>query len=512
MSGFTSLGKKTGSGNGTNANSTGPFGTALVSNMFPAAQASFVYGTTPNSTQWVTSSNGVGSSVTVSEGIMSCSSGNSISGSAVVRLGRSIKYRPGQGVMCRLTSIFDPGQTDTKQLAGIGNAESGYYFCRDGSNFGILHRESSKREIRSFSVTAQAVVTVVVNLGGHTKSFSIDGGSSANQTSYLISQQDYSQVGSGWKAESIDGIVYFISDRPGPVGGTFDITVGGVSIVSSSSRVQAGVLPVETFISQSSWNLDAMDGKGSSRTILDPSKGNIYGIGYQYLGFGDPVFSIENPESGLLTDVHRIQTANSKNSLVIRNPQTTARWEAINSGSSAASVTVKGASAGIFNEGMIMRSIGTSFAKDATKSDVGAVLVPALSLRANRIFRNQSCYGEFEVFNISLGNDAGSASGGKILKVYVYKNAVLGGPVNFQHIDSERSLVASDTAATSITVGAQTQLLKTIVVAANNSITLRLSDENFFATSGDTITFAVQRGGSSNVDTAIISVGWFEDQ
>lgn len=516
MSGFTSLGKKTGGGGGgaagTNANATGPFGTSLVSNLTPTAQAAFIYGTVPNSTQWITSSNGASASVSVANGIMSCTSGNSISGSAGVKLGRSIKYRAGQGVIGRLTAIFDPGHADTKQLAGVGNEECGYYFCRNDTAFGILHRETSKREIRSFTVDAQAAVTVVVTLGGHVRSFAINGGSDANQTSYLISRQDYAQVGSGWKAESINGTIYFISDVPGPIDGTYSITVGGISIVSATSQVQAGVLPTETFISQSSWNLDTMDGSGASRTNLDPSKGNIYGIGYQYLGFGDPVFSIENPESGLLVDVHRIQTANSKTSVVLRNPQTTARWEAVNSGSSASTVTLKGASAGIFNEGLIIRNVGTSFATAATKADVGTAMIPVVSLRANRVYNNQSCYGEFEVFNISVGNDAGSSSSGKILKVFVYKNAVLGGPVNYQYNDSTRSIVAIDTASTSISTDVRTQLLKTFIVAANDSVTLKLDDENFFASTGDVITIAAQRGGSSNVDNALVSVSWFEDQ
>ncbi|NBP02988.1 MAG: hypothetical protein EBU90_23325 [Proteobacteria bacterium] len=239
----------------------------------------------------------------------------------MVRLSRHARYRAGQGVMCRLTSVFDAGQADTKQLAGIGNDESGYYFCKNGTDFGILHRERSKREIRSFAITAQGSVTVVVTLAGESTSFAINGGSNANQTSYLISQQDYSNVSSGWKAESIDGIVYFIADKPGPFGGTFSITVSGVSIVSSASTVQVGELPIETFITQSLWNIDTMDGNGASRTNIDTSKGNIYGIGYQYLGFGDPVFSIENPETGLLTDVHRIQTANAKNRLVLGDQQ-----------------------------------------------------------------------------------------------------------------------------------------------------------------------------------------------
>lgn len=515
MSGFTSLGKKTGGGGGaagTNANSIGPFGTTLVSNLTPTAQAAFIYGTIPNSTQWVTSSNGTGANVSVSEGIMSCASGNSISGSSVVKLGRSIKYRAGQGVVGRLTAIFGSGNADTKQLAGVGNEESGYYFCRNGVNFGILHRETSKREIRSFSVNAQAAVTVVVTLGSHSKTFAIDGGSNANRTSYLISQQDYSQVGSGWQAESIDGTVYFISDVPGPIGGTYGITVSGVSIVSATSQVQAGVLPTDTFISQSSWNLDTMDGNGASRTTLDPAKGNIYGIGYQYLGFGDPVFSIENPESGLLVDVHRIQTANSKTSVVLRNPQTTARWEAINSGSSASSVTIKGASAGIFNEGLIQRSVGTSFATSTTSGAVSTTILPVISLRANRVFNNQSCYGEFEIFNISVGNDAGASSSGKILKILIYKNVTLGGNVNFQYNDATRSMVAIDTSATSLTTTSKSQLLKTLIVAANNSITLKLTDENFFAFSGDTITIAAQRASGQDVDAAVVSVSWFEDQ
>jgi hypothetical protein len=515
MSGFTSLGKKgggAGGGGGTNSNAIGPFGTAFVSNMTPTAQGSFIYGTIPNSALWVTSSNGTGAVVSVSEGIMSCSSGNSLSGSSVVKLNRSIKYRAGQGVVGRLTAIFDPGQTDTRQLAGMGNEECGYFFCRDGENFGILHRETSKREIRSFAVNAQGAVTVVVTLGGYSISFAISGGSNANQTSYLISQQDYSQVGSGWKAESIDGTVFFISNVPGPIGGTYSITVGGVSIVSATTQVQAGVLPTETFISQSSWNLDTLDGNGPSRMILDPTKGNVYGVGYQYLGFGDPVFSVENPETGLLTDVHRIQTANSKNAVVLRNPQTTARWEAVNSGSLASSVTIKGASAGIFNEGIILRNIGTSFATSATKASVGATLVPAVSIRANRVSRNQSCYGEFEVFNISVGNDAGSSAAGKTLKVFVYKNAVLGGPVNFQYTDANRSITAIDTAATTITTNDKTVALKSFIIASNDSVTLKLNEENFFASSGDTVTVAVQRGGSSDIDNALIGISWFEDQ
>jgi hypothetical protein len=116
------------------------------------------------------------------------------------------------------------------------------------------------------------------------------------------------------------------------------------------------------------------------------------------------------------------------------------------------------------------------------------------------------------LFNLAAGCDAGSASTGKFLKVKIYKNAVLGGPVNFQYTDSSRSLIASDIAATSVSAGPRTQTLKEIIVAANDSVILKLLDENFYISNGDTITVAVQRGGSSDVDNALISVSWFEDQ
>lgn len=414
--------------------------------------------------------------------------------------------------MCRLTAIFDPGQPDTKQLAGVGNNESGYYFCMNGTNFGILHRETSKREIRSFKVTAQNAVTVTVVLQGESKSFSITGGSNANQTAYAISQQDYMKLGSGWRSEASGDVVYFVAEKPGPMAGTFDITVGGVSIVSIASTVQGGVLPTETFISQSSWNIDTMDGNGPSRTTLDTTKGNIYAIGYQWLGFGDPIFSMENPESGLLEHVHRIQTANAKTSVVLRDPMTTARWETINSGSSASSVTLKGASAAVFNEGSIVRNIGIAYASGSFRSNVGATEVPVITLRADGVFNGLCSYGEVNVFDITLGCNGGSSATNKFLRVNVYKNMGLGGPVNFKKMDSTRSIASLDNEATSIIPSGKTQLIKSTVVAANSSMVINMSEESFSVREGDSVTVTAVRAGSSNVDDAFVTIGWFEDQ
>jgi len=417
--------------------------------------------------------------------------------------------------MCRMTAIFDPGAPDTLQLAGIGNEEEGYYFAQRNQEFGILHRERSKREIRSFTITSPpaGAATITVALGGSSIAVPINGGGSANQTSYQLSQADYSQVGSGWKAESIDGIVYFISKMPGPFAGTFSL-FNGASSIATMATVQAGELPIETFISQSQWNIDKFDGTGESRFNLNPRYGNVYGIGYQYLGFGNAFFSIENPETGLLSTCHMIKNANRRDTVNIRNPQMTARWAAINSGSLATSVSVKGASAGVFTEGLVIRNIGPAFASGSSR--VGSALdlevtpVPVMSLRANTVFQGQCNYGEVDVFNLSVGTDTGSASSTTLVEIFIYKNAILGGPVNWQHVDAAKSIAAVDLAATSFSIGAKTQLIKNFIVAANSATILSLQGENFFLTSGETLTVVAKTNKLTS--DATFSLSWFEDQ
>lgn len=67
----------------------------------------------------------------------------------------------------------------------------------------------------------------------------------------------------------------------------------------------------DNWIPQSAWNNDTFDGNGRSRVALNTTNGNIYTIQYQWLGFGDIKFYIENPKSGVGTLVHTIQYTNA---------------------------------------------------------------------------------------------------------------------------------------------------------------------------------------------------------
>lgn len=68
---------------------------------------------------------------------------------------------------------------------------------------------------------------------------------------------------------------------------------------------------VDDFIPQSEWNID-------KRPDLDPTKGNVYSIDFQWLGFGAQYFAIEN-DKGILSLVHIIIYANLFDHVSVEN-------------------------------------------------------------------------------------------------------------------------------------------------------------------------------------------------
>ena len=81
------------------------------------------------------------------------------------------------------------------------------------------------------------------------------------------------------------------------------ITITGVTYTPVSQK--SGVVPSadeDEFVSQDQWNIDTMDGLGTSMNPsgvkLDVTKGNVFQIQTQYLGFGGILYSVENPRTG----------------------------------------------------------------------------------------------------------------------------------------------------------------------------------------------------------------------
>lgn len=510
MSGFATISKGGGQGAGgsntANAASTTQFGEALVAQMNPAAQATFVRGLNP--TTFVSRSIGVGASTTAFSGSAYLQSGTAATGSASIQMRRGLTYRAGQGSVFRGTAIFGPPVANTYQLIGFGNVECGYHFGYQGTNFGILHVPDGIREVWKLDVGAGGVAngaSVVVTLNGESTTRTINGNNNENQTAWEISQQDWSGVGGGFVAEEYDGNVYFIALRSGARSGAYSAQVGGVDIGTFTSFI-AGQSPNLAFVSQSAWNIDTMDGNGPSRMVLDPHKGNVYQVGFQYLGFGNARFAIEDPQTGQFQSCHMIRNANARLTPVLKDPHVAGIWSVANAGSTT-STHMTGTSGAIFCEGEVIRNIGPAFSAYTANTNVDSAEIPVLTVRSNRIFGNSVGYSEIDISTLSATIVATSQAQFAVLRVY--KNLRLTGPVNFTNVNATQSCASYDISATGFSAN-QNTLVASYVIPFGGSINIDLKGDNFFLSVGESLTITSQ-GSTNGADTAV-ALTWFEDQ
>jgi hypothetical protein len=158
---------------------------------------------------------------------------------------------------------------------------------------------------------------VTVTLGGVAHSIAVTNANNSNRLAYEISLGTYT----GWKAEARGSTVVFLADSVGNKTGTFSLS--GTSAAGTFSESLAGVAATDTWIPQSSWNGDKMDGTGPSGFNLNPSMGNVYQIDIQYLGFGPIVFKVEVPHAGnnpAFVTCHSINFNNSQASTSVSQP------------------------------------------------------------------------------------------------------------------------------------------------------------------------------------------------
>jgi hypothetical protein len=135
---------------------------------------------------------------------------------------------------------------------------------------------------------------------------------------------------------------------------------------------------VDTFVAQASWNTDVMDGSGISEQTLDITKGNVYKIEYQWLGFGAINFYIEDAATGIQQLVHRIEYANSETVPSVFVPNLPLRAYVDNT-TSTTDVLLKTSSAGAYTQGIpnTVRPglIPTQITDDSILNPVAAVSV-----------------------------------------------------------------------------------------------------------------------------------------
>lgn len=490
------------------------FGGLEVQQLTPVAQGDFVYNI--DSTQIFATASFVGSSITQANGMAVLSSGTNASGSAIVDLRRGIKYRPGQGSVMRATALFGTPQANSVQSVGLANDECGYSFGYQGTSFGIIHRETGTLEIRKLEITTAATngdsITITLDGNDYTFTIAIEGTTSTTQTAYKIAQEDFTQCGkTGWRVDVIGSDVYFVASRCN-AGLTGAYSISGGTVVGTFTRVATGTDYTTTFIPSSAFNIDKLDGTGESAMTINPQRGNIYEIDFQYLGFGNCRFAVEDPKTGRFVDCHMIRNANNRTTPVLKNPNVKVRLESSNNGNTTPVVLKSASMAGFI--GGVAEQLDPKFSQSWSFTDMKQTTYTPLALvKVHRVFGSQACFGEFDVLKMGASNESAS----KTLKIALFLGAELTGEVNYEQVLQGSSVVSiaslnpdGNTPPNTISNLSNIYPLYEIVVGAESGMDLDLNSMEFIFPPGEPLLIAVK--GTSVPIAGAVSLNWFEQQ
>ncbi len=210
-------------------------------------------------------------------------------------------------------------------------------------------------------------------------------------------------------------------------------------------RRQAGV---ENWTAQTAWNIDKMDGTGPSGMILDQTKGNVYQISFQWLGYGAIDFAIEKASTGTFAPVHQIKYANANTLPSIMNPSLPLTARIANSGTPT-DIVLQTPSAMGFSQGNagIALNLTNTFANSKT-TVVSGLDTAIFSLRNVSTFQGKSNRVQVKLSFISY-----SADGTKDVTMRIIKNATIGGTPVWNNINANASVVQYDTSGTTATGG-----------------------------------------------------------
>jgi hypothetical protein len=163
------------------------------------------------------------------------------------------------------------------------------------------------------------------------------------------------------------------------------------NIVKTEGTVSTITIP------QSSWNVDKLDGTGSSGLTIDFTKGQIFSIDYEWLGLGRVRFGFYL--EGKLYYAHHVTNLNTLSAPYITSPNQPIRYEIRQNG--ASSGTLKQVCATVVEEGA-SEEIGYSVtaSTSATITAQNGVITPILGIRLSPGASNLSLFlKEFEIFN-----------------------------------------------------------------------------------------------------------------
>lgn len=477
-----------------NTQQRGAFGDLSISELTPIVQLQYPYNI---NSEIVNSNTNNAGSISVVNNMANVSTGASATSRALLTSKIPVKYNPGQGVMVRFSALFTTGVTNSTQFIGIGDAGDGFYIGYQDTSFGILHRKGGSIVIQTLTLSAKSTTdeNITITLDDIAKTdvaVTDQTAGTIHDTAKEIADADYSDVGNGWTATAVDDTIIFTSFDAEDKTGTFSLS--GTTAAGTFAETVTGVLPTETFIAQADWNGDKFDGVDDP-TILDPTKGNVFQIQYQWLGFGGIKFFIEEPDTADVSRIHTIEYANNNTIPSLNNPTLPLCIEVINTTNTSAMIINNGSMGG-FIEGKDEK-LGLTHSEDKSLSVTTEAAI--LSIRNKEVYQSKVNRTRVQIMSVNLATD-----GNKSTNFACYINSALGGTPVFTDHNTNVSVIEIDTAGTTITNGNKVIDVPMEKVGSNPLDTENL---NILLSPGDTFTVTAK---SANANIVEVGITWKE--
>jgi hypothetical protein len=391
------------------------FGEMSVAKNTAFVQNTAVYEFLPNNFRSYTS---LGGTTSISDKMFQVSSSASVGSYGTIQSFRSLNYNSGQGGLARFTALFENNVADSWSGVGLVTITDELSFGYSGTVFGIWHRRHGVAEVRTITITvpSSGATNLTLTLNSTAYTIPLTAGSAALNAYEIATWLNANQ--SVWVADQIDGAVIISAESDGAKSGTYSYS--HATSTATITQNKAGVTKTSDHIPVASWNGEDVTAWDSP---LDPAKGNVYQIAYQYLGFGDIRFYVENNATGDFALVHTIKWANDNTRTSVGNPSMRFGMYAVSTGTTTP-VIVKSASVALFVQGDVFKTRNPR-SVDNTQS-ISGTLKNVVAIRNRRTYN--SVYNQVEIEPVSLSIASESS---KNVKVQLITNPTFSGATNY---------------------------------------------------------------------------------
>lgn len=283
------------------------FGETVIAENHPVIELTASYNLIPANARSFTATGG---STTAANRLFKVSTGTSIGGYGAIQSFRSVKAKAGQSVMSCFTGFFESNVENSWQGIGLISIGDELSFGYNGTDFGIWHRYGGLAEVRTITVTGAAggAENLTLTLNDVAYTIPLTAGTVQHNAYEIAAWLNTNQ--SVWAADQLDDAVIINALSDGAKSGTYSFSSS--TATGTITQDTEGVTKTSDHIPQEEWN--------GTNVSIDPSKGNVYQIIYQNMGFGESLFYIEDPATTDFVKVHTIRTANSQTTTALGNP------------------------------------------------------------------------------------------------------------------------------------------------------------------------------------------------